>query len=145
MKEVFIIGTGMIPVGKYPDTDLGELGASAIQDALQQAQVDKSEIGALYIGNMLSGMLSQQQLVSALVANAAGLSGIETFTAEAACASGAASFRVGHMAIASGIHDTVVVCGVEKMTHSEKDHVSTALATASHWESEGSKGLRLLI
>ena len=35
---------------------------------------------------------------------------------EAACGSGAAALRVGMMAVASGMHDVVLVCGVEKMT-----------------------------
>ena len=89
---------------------------------------------------MLSGMLSHQQHLGALVADAAGLRGVEAATAEAACGSGAAAMRWGYMAIASGIHDVVVVCGVEKMTHTDRYETTRALATASDWPAEGAHG-----
>jgi len=97
-------------------------------------------VQALYIGNMLSGMLSHQQHLGALVADAAGLRGVEAATAEAACGSGAAAMRWGYMAIASGAYDRVVVCGVEKMTHTDRYETTRALATASDWPHEGAHG-----
>lgn len=42
--------------------------------------------------------------------------------------------------MASGAHETVVVCGVERMTHRSMPDTTHALATASHWETEGGKG-----
>jgi hypothetical protein len=44
------------------------------------------------------------------------------------------------MAIASGYHDTVVVVGAEAMTHTTNDITTKALATASHWPTEGGEG-----
>lgn len=44
------------------------------------------------------------------------------------------------MALASGIHDTVVVVGVEAMTHTDPETTTKGLATASHWTTEGSQG-----
>jgi len=44
------------------------------------------------------------------------------------------------MAIQSGQHDIVVVCGVEKMTHAPREKVTRALATASDFLTEGSRG-----
>ena len=38
---------------------------------------------ALYVGNMLSGMLSEQQQLGALIAQSAGLNGIEAATLSA--------------------------------------------------------------
>jgi acetyl-CoA C-acetyltransferase len=40
------------------------------------------EPAALYVGNMMSGMLSNQQHLGPLLASAAGLEGIEAVTAE---------------------------------------------------------------
>jgi acetyl-CoA C-acetyltransferase len=40
-------------------------------------------------------------------------------------------------AVAGGIHDAVAVCGVERMTHVERDVATRALATAADWELEG--------
>ena len=44
------------------------------------------------------------------------------------------------MAIASGLHDTVVVAGVEAMTHTDGPTTTAGLATASHWATEGGQG-----
>ena len=58
-------------------------------------------------------------------------------TVEAACASGGAAVRIAYQAVAGGIHDAVAVCGVERMTHVDRDVVTRALATAADWELEG--------
>jgi acetyl-CoA C-acetyltransferase len=56
---------------------------------------------------------------------------------EAACASGGAALRVAYQAVAGGIYGAVAVCGVERMTHVERDAATRALATAADWEIEG--------
>jgi acetyl-CoA C-acetyltransferase len=116
------------------------MGKSAIAKAIADARLDPSAVTALYVGNMLSGMLSDQQHVGPVLATAAGLSGVETSTVEACCGSGGAALRWGYMAVASGMHETVIVAGVEQMTHREGALVTKGLATASDWEKEGSHG-----
>lgn len=138
MRPIYILGVGQTPVSKETDLSIRQLAAGAVRAALADAGIE--QVGALYLGNMLSGMLSQQQHLGALVADAAGLRGVEAATAEAACSSGAAAMRWGVMAVASGLHDVVVVAGVEKMTHTDRYATTRALATASDWDSEGAKG-----
>lgn len=138
MRPIYILGVGQTPVSKETDLSIRQLAAGAVRAALADAGIE--HVGALYLGNMLSGMLSQQQHLGALVADAAGLRGVEAATAEAACSSGAAAMRWGVMAVASGLHDAVVVAGVEKMTHTDRYATTRALATASDWDSEGAKG-----
>jgi acetyl-CoA C-acetyltransferase len=55
----------------------------------------------------------------------------EAFKIEAACASGAAAFRVAHMAVSSGEVDVALAVGVEKMTDTTSGETTAALATAS--------------
>jgi acetyl-CoA C-acetyltransferase len=138
MRDIYIAGVGQAPVTKSTDLSIRQLAAGAVKAALADAQLER--VDALFVGNMLSGMLSQQQHLGALVADAAGLRGVEAATAEAACSSGAAAMRWGVMAIASGLHDAVVVVGVEKMTHTDRYETTRALAAASDWDTEGSKG-----
>lgn len=140
MDDVYIIGAGQLPVGKYPDSTPAKLGSEAVVKAMTDAKVDPEIIGALYVGNMMSGILSNQQLVSTLIANEAGLTGCEVMTIEGACASGAAAVRLGVMSIASGSHSAVVACGAEQMTHRTHEEVTDTLKTGSHWPTEGSKG-----
>jgi acetyl-CoA C-acetyltransferase len=140
VRDVFIAGVGQTPVTKDHGARGRYIGAAAVQAALNDAGVSAAEVGALYVGNMLSGILANQQQLGGLIADYAGLTGIEAVTIEAACASGGAATRMGYLAVAGGAHDVVVVCGVERMTHVERDTVTRALATAADWELEGAGG-----
>jgi acetyl-CoA C-acetyltransferase len=134
---VFIAGVGQTPITKDSATRGRYLGAAAVKAALADAGIEAERIGALYVGNMLSGILAQQQQLGGLIADYTGLAGIEAVTVEAACASGGAAVRVAYQAVAGGSYDAVAVCGVERMTHVDRDSVTRALATAADWELEG--------
>ena len=140
---VYLAGSGLAPVTrKRADTSLAGMGGAAVRAALADAGLAGADgyVGALYVGNMLSGMLSQQQHLGPLLANAAGLRLVESATAEACCGAGGAALRWGYLAVASGAHETVVVAGVEHMTHVEVPAATRGLAAASHWASEGARG-----
>jgi acetyl-CoA C-acetyltransferase len=138
VRNVFIAGVGQTPVSKQSTAQVRELGAAAVRSAIQNSRLEGPT--ALYVGNMLSGILSEQQQVAAHIAQGAGLAGIEAVTIEAACGSGGAAARFGVMAVQSGSHDVVVVAGMERMTHAERGRTTRALATASDWQKEGSLG-----
>eukprot|EP00051_Salpingoeca_urceolata_P034236 m.24130 g.24130 ORF g.24130 m.24130 type:complete len:430 (+) comp7397_c0_seq1:190-1479(+) len=141
LRPVFVAGASKLGVRRnQPDTTLAGLGGEAVREALADADVDPSHPGALFVGNMLSGMLSEQQHLGVLVANAGGMTGVEALTAEACCGAGGAALRLGYMAVAGGLHETVVVAGVEHMSHTDLATTTHGLATASHWETEGSRG-----
>ena len=139
MRDVAIIGIGQTPVGEHWEKSLRHLAHDAVMAAMQDAAVETAD--ALYVGNMLSGELNGQEHLGALIADFVGLRGIEAMKIEAACGSGAAAVRVGTMAIASGMHDLVLVCGVEKMTDAIGDVTTSALATAADQEYEVSQGI----
>lgn len=139
MRDVSIIGIGQIEVGEHWDTSLRVLGSEAVHLALQNASIERPE--ALYVGNMLSGQLSAQENLGALIADHAGLRGIEAIKVEAACGSGGAALRLAYIAVASGIHDVVVACGVEKMTDSLAEETTAALASAADAIYEADHGL----
>jgi len=87
-----------------------DAGLAAMRDA------NIESVGAVYVGNMLSGEIAGQAHLGALAVDFMGLDNTEAFKVEAACASGSAALRVGYMAVASGLLDLVLVLGVEKMT-----------------------------
>lgn len=136
-REVYVIGIGQTPVTKETDLSLGKLGALALLEAIANAGVS---IEALYVGNMLSGILSHQQQLGTVIIDSAGLTGVEALTIEAACSSGGGALHMGVLAIASGMYDCVGVCGIEKMGQSNREGVTSGLATASDWIHEGSHG-----
>lgn len=114
MREVAIIGIGQIPVGEHWSSSLRMLASQAAQAALKDAGV--SQVDALYVGSAYGGAYSSQLHLGALIADYAGLSGVEAYAIEAADASGAAALRTGYLAVASGAVDTALVVGVEKST-----------------------------
>jgi acetyl-CoA C-acetyltransferase len=114
MRPVAIVGIGQTPVQKRCETGLRKIGASAVLAALDDAGI--SNVDALYASNMLGDELQGQKHVAALIADEAGLKGVEALEVRAATASGAAALRVGYLAVASGAADRVVVVGAEKMS-----------------------------
>lgn len=141
MRNVSIIGIGQTPVNEHWEQSLRELAARAIVRAMRDAGVGPDDLDALYVGNMASGALSGQEHLGALVADYAGLKGIEAIKVEAACGAGGAAFRQGYLSVAGGLHDLVVVVGVEKMTEKLNGDVTSALATAADTDFEADHGL----
>jgi acetyl-CoA C-acetyltransferase len=139
MRDVAIIGIGQTPVGEHWEISLRHLGHQAITAALQDAAVERPD--ALFVGNMLSGQLAKQEHLGALLADFSQLRNITAMKVEAACGSGGAALHVGIMAVASGMHDVVAVCGIEKMTDTPGAETTSALATAADQEYEVSQGV----
>ena len=139
MTEVVIAGIGQTEVGEHWDIGLRELAFAAIQDAIKDAGGLKPQ--SLFVGNMLAPNLSNQAHLGVLLADYAGLLGIEAVTIEAAGASGGAALRQGYLAIASGMVDVALVVGVEKFTDKIGSDVDTALATTSDSDFEAVQGM----
>jgi acetyl-CoA C-acetyltransferase len=139
MRDVAIIGVGQTQVGEHWDVSLRHLALEPLQAATADAGLARAD--ALYVGNMLSGELTGQEHLGALVADFAGLRGIEAFKVEAASGSGAAALRMGYVAVAGEMASIVVVVGVEKMTDTLGPDATTALAMATDSDYEASQGV----
>jgi acetyl-CoA C-acetyltransferase len=139
MREVAIIGIGQTPVSEHWEKSLRELAGEAIFAALIDAQRDR--VDGLFAANMMSGILSKQENLGALIADWVGLRGIEAFKIEAACGSGAAALRMALMAVSSGMMDSALAVGVEKMTESIPSEVTAGLATAADADYESTHGV----
>lgn len=134
MRDVSIIGIGQIPVEEHWDKSLRQLSYAALAVAMQDANIERAD--AVYVGNMLSGEISGQAHLGALVADFAGLRGAEAVKVEAACASAAAAFRQAYIGVASGLQDIVIAVGVEKMTDDVGSRLTAGLASAADAEYE---------
>lgn len=141
MTNVIIAGIGQTPVNEHWNTSLRELAFHAMEAAMQDAGGLRPT--ALYVGNMLAGQLSKQGQLGALLADFAGLTGIEASTVEAAGASAAMALRVGMLAVASGQVDAAMVLGVEKLSEQVPAEVEAALAMSSDTDYEAEQGLTL--
>jgi acetyl-CoA C-acetyltransferase len=139
MTDVVIAGIGQTEVGEHWDIGLRDLAFAAIHDAVQDAGGLKPQ--SLFVGNMLAPNLSNQAHLGVLLADYAGMLGIEAVTVEAAGASGGAALRQGYLAVASGMVDVALVVGVEKFTDTIGPDVDAALATTGDADFEAVQGM----
>lgn len=141
MTNSAIIGIGKTDVGEHWETSLRHLAWYAIEAALDDAAT--TEIDAIFVANMLAGSLSQQDHLGALIADFAGMRGAESVTVEAADASGGAAMRQAVLAVESGLVQTALVVGVEKVTDETGSAVISAMTTGLDAEYEAVHGQTL--
>ena len=139
MREVAILGIGQTVVEEQWDKSMREIGGEAGFAAMQDAGLER--VDAVYVGNMLSSLISGQSQLGTFFSDWIGLWQQEAVKVEAACASGAAAFRAGLIAVASGDVDSALVVGVEKMTDKAGHDVTAALATAADADYEVEQGV----
>ncbi len=139
MREVAILGIGQTIIDEQWEKSLREIGGEAAFAALQDAGVERVE--SLFVGNMLSPLINGQNQLGAFFSDWIGMWRQEAVKVEAACGSGAAAFRAGLMAVASGEVESALVMGVEKMTDKAGHDVTAALATAADSDYEVDQGV----
>src|SRR6266545_4577743 len=139
MRKVAILGIGQTKIDEQWELSLREIGGNAGLAALHDAGMEK--VDALFVGNMLSSLISGQNQLGTFFSDWIGLWHQEAVKVEAACGSGAAALRAGLMAVASGDIDSALVVGVEKMTDKAGHDVTAALATAADADYEVEQGV----
>ncbi|UCE73830.1 MAG: thiolase domain-containing protein [Methanomassiliicoccales archaeon] len=139
MREVAVIGIGETRFGELWDKSFREIGIEAGLFAIQDSKTKGEEIDALYIGNMSAGRFIDQEHIAPLVADYVGLAGanLPATRIEGAGASGGLALSQAYMAVASEVHDIVVVGGAEKMTDVSEVYAQEILASTAdqEWES----------
>ena len=112
LAPAHVAGAGMIRFGKYPaDVTLERMAMGAARAALTDAGAALSQVDALYVGHVFGGPVAGQRVAAQL-----GLDGRPVSNHENYCASGATALREAWVALSAGLHDVVLVIGVEKMT-----------------------------
>ena len=132
MRPVYIAGVALTPIGEHWELSLRDLACEAALKALEKAEVER--IDALYVANMGAAPLQSQLHLGALMADALGLYGLPAMRVEAAQASGGVAVHEAHLAVASGLYDSILVVGVEKMSDALPQEVRSALAMAEDQE-----------
>ena len=89
MRDVYVLGVGMIKFGRYPDKDISQLGGEAAVQALKDAGLSIKDIemfvcGNLFQANAMNGQKILQQI---------GQTGIPVFNVSNACATGSTAVR----------------------------------------------------
>src|SRR5260370_23438884 len=107
MRNVYVLGPGMIKFGRYPEKTVPELGAEAALIALKDAGVSIKDVelfasGNLYQSNAMIGQRILQQI---------GQTGVPVINVSNACATGSTAFREAFMAVTSGMYEEAVAWG----------------------------------
>lgn len=139
MSGVAIIGVGMTPVTTGSGKSLTELFVDAATQAIEDAGVDR--IDSMYVGNMMSGFLQNQEHLGALMATALGKEGVPSYKVEGACGSGGVAVNAGVKGILSGLEGIALVGAVEKMSGYTTPEVTSALMMAEDKARVGPTGV----
>lgn len=145
MRDVAIIGAGETKFGELWNSSFRELGIEAGFRAMEDANIAGDEIDAIFVGNMSADRLIDQEHIAPLIADYSGFAerNLPSIRVEAAGASGGLALSQAYMAVASGVHDVVVVGGAEKMTDVGDEHANEILAGTADQEWEAVFGATL--
>ncbi|MHA1343815.1 MAG: thiolase C-terminal domain-containing protein [Promethearchaeota archaeon] len=133
-RKVAIIGAGMSKFGRnFPLKRNPDLWIDAWLDAVKKTDngIEPKDIDACYVGNFSADLFNHQGHLAPHMANLVGLTPKPASRFEGACASSGIALRQAILAIASGIHDIIAVCGVETMTEVSTTLVTDTLAAAA--------------
>ncbi|MEY3726788.1 MAG: acetyl-CoA C-acyltransferase [Flavobacteriia bacterium] len=118
-KTVYILSAVRTPMGSFmgafSSVSATQLGATAIQGALQKAQLDPSLVDEVFMGNVLQAGVGQAPARQAALGAGLGKN-VPCTTVNKVCASGMKSIMLGAQSILAGDNHVVVVGGMENMS-----------------------------
>jgi len=131
MREVAIVGAGMTRFAKHIDRSMKDLAREAVEGALRSANVEKTALEAVAVGNAMAGLITGQECIRGqVVLREMGIGGIPVINTENACASAATAFHLAWLYVASGMYDIVMAIGMEKLFHEDKQKSFAAIGSA---------------
>ncbi len=131
MRDVAIIGVGMIRFGKLLDKSIKDLVRESSEKAIKDAGVDKKDVEAAYVGSAVPGLMTGQEMIKAQVTlTSMGIEAIPMYNVENACASSSTALHLAWTAVGAGLYDLALVVGFEKLYDEDRKKSFKALGTA---------------
>ncbi len=143
MRDVAVIGVGMIQFGRRDEDSLMDMLAYASLKALDDAGLGDQSVDAVYVGNMGGGAIQHQSAIASSLVDRLSLLPAAAETVENGPASGGSAVKNGLLAVASGYYDTVLVVGGEKMRDLTGWRATDFVATMTHPTAEYVYGITL--
>ena len=135
MTRVAIIGVGQSTfVRSYPGS-IRELAFEGFKDAMQDAQIANTDIGASVICS--APEYDKQRSPAGVFAEYLGLNPQPTFYVESLCSSSSMGVRLAYSLVKSGLHDVVAVIGFQKMSEISSSESQERMGRGAdiQWES----------
>ena len=139
--RVGVLGIGKTPHKIQHQKSLRDLIVEAGTKAIDDAGVDSRDIQALYLGNAASPGFNYENSTGLMGAHHLGIVPSPAVRVEAACGTGAWALHLGCVAILSGLYDTVMVLGAEKMNDLATVEGTSVIAQAADSKEEYFSGL----
>jgi acetyl-CoA C-acetyltransferase len=133
----------MIRFERRDEDSLVDMLAMAGLAAMDDAGIGDRPIGAVYVGNMASGLFNHQVSVASALVDRLSLLPAAAERIENGPASGGSAVKNGFLAVASGFHDAVLVVGGEKMREVIGPKATDIVACMTHPEAEYIYGVTL--
>lgn len=111
MRDVVVLGIGQTLFGKMPDRSATDLGQEAVREAIKDCGINPKDIQVAYTARRLNAQDDCQKILMGV-----GITLIEMFNVENACAGGSTAVRGIWKDIASGLYDVGIAIGVEAVT-----------------------------
>lgn len=139
-ERVYAIGVGRTDFGRNirkEGKSIRDLIVEAARGAIADANIDPGDIQSGVVGNFAAGLFTRQlHLGSMLIEADPKLHGIPTLHTEAACASGGVAMLTGAQQIMGGLHDVVLVLGVEQQKTMSPSEGGDVLGAAGDYHAE---------
>jgi len=127
--KIAVLGASTTKFGELWDQSPRVLAKKAVFEAISKSGLGTRDIEAIFVGNMLSGILGGQENLGPLFADELGIF-CPAFKIEGACASGGLAAHNAINSILGGQYKTVAVLGIEKMTDHKPEEVASGLMAA---------------
>jgi acetyl-CoA acetyltransferase len=135
MKNVYIVGLGMIRFNKYPDRTVRDMAHETINLSLDDAGLNKEDIQAAYFSNTFWGMYTNQHSIRGqCVMRSMGVGSIPVVNVENACAGASTALHMAVTGIRAGMYDVALAVGSEKITNENKAMALGAYASCMDLE-----------
>lgn len=121
MREVYVLGIGEIPFGRFKGVSPIKMGVDAARACIKDAAIDPRDIQVCYGSRSRDDTQTIEDIMQYL-----GVVEREMHNVENACASGGTAVNLCYKDIASGLYDVGIIVGTESMTAMPKGLIGVA-------------------
>jgi acetyl-CoA acyltransferase len=115
MSGIYVAGVGMTNLGKFPERSVKDLVREAVNAALDDAELELTDIEGGWFANARQGQMEGQNSVRGQCAlRSMGWQTVPIINVENACAGGSTAFNQAMTSIMAGQHDIVIAVGADK-------------------------------